>query len=164
MTGACRDLEVLLSARAAGALEPGESDRLEAHLAGCQACSAEAGGLAEAVGLARLSPPVEAELRALEGLQARVLASWSRTERRRAVRRRVVVGVAAAAAAVAMILAPGALRRAPQPSERAAVAAWQEPDLDDLWTASSAVDSAAEDDGSLTESVLYAAIEDARGF
>ncbi len=165
MTGACRDFEVLLSVRAAGALEPGEPERIESHLARCQACSAEAQQLAEAVGLARLAPPAEAELRAMDGLQARALASWSRSQRSRGLRRRLAVGLAVAAAAAAMVLAPGVLRHEPRLTGGTPVAAaWQEPDVDEIWAASASVDPASEDETSLNESTLYAVIEDVDGF
>ncbi len=161
MTNDCRDLELLLSARAAGALDADETARLETHLAGCEACRAETVTLAEAVGLARLPPPAEGELHALDGLERRILASWSRSERRRAARRRLAVGVAVAAAAAAMILAPGVLRHAPQPAQgTTAAAAWQVPDLDELWAESAAADPGADDDSTSEEGVLLAAIED----
>jgi anti-sigma factor RsiW len=167
MTASCRDYELLLSTRAAGALDAASSARLEAHLSSCEACRTEAEGLAEAVGLARVPPPAEAELRAMEGLQARVFASWRRAQRSRGLRRRLAVGLAVAAAAAAMVLAPGALRRQPRLAEgtpTTAAAVWQEPDLDELWAASSSVDSAAEDETALDEGILYAAIEDNDAF
>ncbi len=158
MKSPCRDFELLLSGRAAGALEAGELPMLEAHLAGCEACRAEAQALAEAVELARLPPLAEGEI---QGLESRILASWSRSERRRNFGRRIAVGVAVAAAAAAMILAPGALRHAPQIERATHPAAWQGPDLDELWADSAVAYPSADEEAALEERVMFASMEDA---
>jgi RNA polymerase sigma-70 factor (ECF subfamily) len=53
---ACARYEVLLSSRAVGALERGEAGTIEAHLAGCSACSAVADATEDALRLAALGP------------------------------------------------------------------------------------------------------------
>jgi anti-sigma factor RsiW len=132
----CEDFEVLVSLRAAGALDPDDAARLEAHLEGCPSCRAEAAAAAEALALAALPPLSEAERRALRDLPARTLDALRRTERRRGLGKRVLAGIAVAAAAAALVLAPAVLRKAPTaptaPAAEAA-AAWEGPDLDALW-------------------------------
>lgn len=147
---ACRDHELSLSLRAAGALDAAEAARLEAHLAGCEACRAEAEAEAELLSLARLPPVSETERRALADLPARALDELRRAERRRFLLRRLSVGLALAAAAALVALAPvlirDALRRsdlAPPPAPTAPappLAAWQGPDLDRLWADTALID------------------------
>ncbi|HEY6097876.1 MAG TPA: zf-HC2 domain-containing protein [Anaeromyxobacter sp.] len=136
----CRDYDVLVSLHAAGALDAAETARVEAHLAGCAACRAEAGELAAALSLAALPPASEAERRALADLPGRTIATLRRSERRRSFAKRVAVGFAAAAAAAALVLAPAVVRKsAPAPAGEAAVA-WRQPDLDALWNDASVLD------------------------
>jgi len=138
----CKDLEVLVSLRAAGALDPAETARVEAHLATCPACRAEADAVAGALALAKLPPPSETERRAVRDLPARTLDALHRADRRRGIARRVLAGAFAAAAAAAVVLAPALLRKTPEPPAVAAEeeVAWQEPDLDALWDDAQVVD------------------------
>jgi anti-sigma factor RsiW len=131
---ACREIEVLVSLRAAGALEPEEASRVEAHLAECAACRAEAEADAQALAFAKLPPPTDAELRAMRDLTGRTLEALRRTGRRRFVRTRLLAGLAVAAAAGIALLAPAALRRTPElPEAPEPQATWEEPDVDQLW-------------------------------
>jgi hypothetical protein len=144
---ACRAIEPLLAEQAAGALGPDDAARVEAHLAGCASCRAEAVAYAEAIGLARLPAPSDAERRAAADLPARALAALKRADRRRTAWKPFAAGVAAAAAAFAFLLAPAAFRRhvpAPQPVQEKV--AWEEPDPDALWDATAFLDE--EDGGS----------------
>jgi RNA polymerase sigma-70 factor (ECF subfamily) len=96
----CRRYDVLLSSRAAGALERGESARVEAHLAGCLACSAVADATAAALELAALGPASVGERALADELAPRVVAAVERAERRRAAGRRLAVVALAAASTV----------------------------------------------------------------
>jgi putative zinc finger protein len=139
MTRSCRENELLLSLRAAGALDPDEAARLEGHLVLCPSCRAEADDLATALHLAKLPPASESERRVYDGLAARTLAELRRTARVRSIAKRIAVGLAAAAAAAAVVLAPAVLRRdARLPG--AAGAGWQQPDLEAIWSDASVVD------------------------
>jgi hypothetical protein len=134
---ACKDFELLLSLRSAGpgALEPADAARLEAHLAGCAPCRAEADGIAEALSLARLPPFGDAERNALRVLPARALDAVRRSAARSGTARRAALALGVAAALAAVVFAPVFLKRAP-PRERpqvAQAAAWQEPDVDALY-------------------------------
>lgn len=137
----CKDFEPLLSLRAAGALAPAEAAPLEAHLAGCAACRAEAAACAEVLSLAKLPPPTEDERRATAGLAAGALAVLHRREGRTTSWKRTAAAVLAAAALLVAVLAPALLGKKPAappyglgggPSATAAV--WEEPDLDALWS------------------------------
>ncbi|HEY6003629.1 MAG TPA: zf-HC2 domain-containing protein [Anaeromyxobacter sp.] len=152
MTMSCRENELLLSLRAAGALGPDEAARLEGHLVLCAACRAEAEDLAAALDLAKLPPASEAERRVYGDLAERTLAELRRTARVRSLAKRIAVVFAAAAAAAAVVLAPAVLRRdarGPAGTE----AAWQQPDLDALWSDASVVDldSASAADGAYAD-------------
>jgi hypothetical protein len=139
MTMPCRENELLLSLRAAGALEPDEAARLEGHLVLCPRCRAEADDLAAALDLAKLPPASEAERRVYADLPGRTLAELRRTARVRSIAKRIAVGFAAAAAAAAVVLAPAILRRDAR-APAGAEAAWQQPDLDTIWSDASVVD------------------------
>ncbi len=132
---ACREIQVLVSLRATGALEPEEGARLEAHLSECASCRAEAEADAQALAFAKLPPPTEAELRAMRDVTGRTLEALRRSERRRFVGRRLLAGLAVAAAAGIALLAPAALRRAPTAPELPAETpvSWEIPDVDLLW-------------------------------
>jgi anti-sigma factor RsiW len=153
VTATCKDLEVLVSLRAAGALEPAEEARVEEHLAHCRACRAEAAAAAEVLGLARLAPPSDAVRRAVAEVPARAVAEVRRETTRRRTFARRGVAIAAAVAAALMVSAPALLQRDRPPLPPAAAeAAWREPDLDRIWedTAilelTAAADEAAGDD------------------
>lgn len=137
MSPACADLQVLLSLRAAGALEPAEEAIVERHLAGCPACSVEAARDAEVLGLARLPPVTEHERRAVADVPAALISSVRRSGARRFAWRRAAAVAGAIAAAAAIVAAPALLRpRPPEAPAKAAAAAatWQTPDLDQLWS------------------------------
>jgi anti-sigma factor RsiW len=145
----CKDLEVLLSLRAAGALEPAEAARVEAHLAGCAACRADLAAAEAALRIATLPPPSEAERRATATLAQGALAELRRREARAASWKRAIAGFAAAAALALVVVAPAVLGRRPvvppAPTTAGAAAtdeadAWQAPDLDTLWSDADVLD------------------------
>ncbi|HYD43040.1 MAG TPA: zf-HC2 domain-containing protein [Anaeromyxobacter sp.] len=139
----CRDLEVLRSLAAAGALDGDEAARLAAHLAGCPACRAAEQADRALLDLVKLPPPGPAEALATADLPARALAALRARGRRRhaLLRFGTAGGVAlAVAAAVLLLLAPVLFRdRAPEPPA-VAQAGWQEPDVDALWTESAVLE------------------------
>jgi hypothetical protein len=143
MNPTCRDLEVLRSLSAAGALEGDDAARFAAHLAGCPACRAAEQADRDLLGLVKLPPPGPAEALVGADLPARALAALrARGRRRRAfLRFGTAAGVAlAAAAAVLLLLAPVLFRdRAPEPPV-VAQAAWQVPDVEALWTESAVLE------------------------
>ncbi len=154
MSMACRELEVALSLRAVGGLDPSEGARLDAHLAECPDCRAEAARDAELLGLAHLPPPSLLERRVLADLPARVAAQLRPEEAAllapASLRagRRLATGLLVAIGIAAIAIVPAMYRREPPPdaddadpaveavSETAAGAgssAWEGPDLDALW-------------------------------
>jgi hypothetical protein len=141
MTAPCAEFDLAISLRATGALDAPEAARLERHLEGCAACRAEATRADEALGLLRLPPISEPERRVYHGLAETTVERLHRGERRASLGKRVAAALLAAAAAVAVVLAPAVLHRrpgvAPAPAGPAATAAepaaWEAPDLDDLW-------------------------------
>jgi anti-sigma factor RsiW len=154
---ACRDFDLLLPLHAAGALDAAEAARVEAHLASCAICRAEAAADAEALALAKLPPPSEAERRALADVPRRALAELHRSDRRRSGWKRAAVAIAVAAAVLLAVLSPAVLQRTPQVPAAAAV--WQEPDLDTMWEDAGVLDleaSETESDELDTDAVLAA--------
>lgn len=110
----CPEFETLLLDRAAGSLDGAEAARVETHLAGCEACRAEAAILEAALSAARLPPPTEAERRALDRAEAATLRHWRGAEgsrRNRSLMQGFAAGFAVAAAAAVLVIAPGAYRR-----------------------------------------------------
>jgi anti-sigma factor RsiW len=165
VTPACREVEVLISLGASGALEGAEAARLDAHLEGCPACRAAKESMGALLDLARLPPPSSAESLALADLPARTLRELRRRERRSLVVRRTLAGGAVAAAVALALLAPALLRsRGPalQPAapvvEVASAATWEEPDMTTLWEESAVLDlgSSGADDATVTDAVLAA--------
>ncbi len=145
---ACQDFDVLISLRAAGALDPEESARLEAHLSTCAACRAEAEADAAVLRLAKLPAPTDAERQATSGIVKGALAELHRREGRASSWKRTTAAFAAAAAILVAVLAPAVLGRRPAvpPEDASAVtaaAAWQEPDLDTLWSDAGLLDDDA---------------------
>jgi len=166
----CEPFQVLVSLRAADALDAAESARLEGHLAACPSCRAEAAAGAEALALAALPPVSEAERRALRDLPARTLDALRRGERRRAGGKRLLAGIAVAAAAVALVLAPAVVRKSPivggpapvsaTATATAEVATWPGPDLDTLWADAQLVDlDASASTGGDAADAAYAALD-----
>jgi Putative zinc-finger len=139
MTESCRQYELLLSLRAAGALDGDEAARLEGHLVLCSACRAEAEGLSAALDLAKLPPPSEAERRTYGDVGERTLAALRRSARVRSIVKRTFVTLTAAAAAALVVLAPAVVRRGGAP-EGGGAPAWQLPDLETIWSDASALD------------------------
>jgi anti-sigma factor RsiW len=143
---ACREYDLSLSLRAAGALDHAEAQRLEAHLAGCDACRAEAEADAEVLSLAKVPPVSDAERRVLADLPKRALAELRRSdvlaERRRRLGKRIAFGLVAAAAAVVVAIAPGRERPADPraPPVATAAATWESPDLDTIWADAAVLD------------------------
>jgi anti-sigma factor RsiW len=155
----CLDFESLIRDRLTGDLDEAGATRLDAHLAGCPACRAEANGLDEILSLAKLPPPSQKEMHTLEGVTEGVLRTFRFGERRRSVVRGMAVGVLVAAAVVVMALAPALMRGPPSAESNP----WEVPDLDALWTVSSIVDpdSLADDVEDFDTDVLNAGYEDA---
>ncbi len=113
----CPEFEPLLLDRVAGSMDAAAAARLETHLAGCEACRVEAAALAAALAAARLPPPSESELRALDRAQVATLRHWRGGEgarRNRSLLQGFSAGFAVAAAAAVLVIAPGAYRRAQQ--------------------------------------------------
>jgi anti-sigma factor RsiW len=158
----CRDLQPLLSLRAAGALAPDEAGPVEAHLAGCPACRAEVERDAEVLGLAALPPLDEAERRALSDLPARTLAALRLRGARRARGRMLLAVTLAAAAVLVAIVSPAYLRNGPGPAAPQAAAradTWQEPDMTALWDDSAELDTdtaTAQRGGTIDDAALAA--------
>jgi len=155
MPQACAEHEVAISLHAAGALEADEAARLEAHIQGCASCRAVLAASARALGLARLPPVNELERRAVGDLAGRTLRELRSRERRFVVSWRIAGVAAVAAVLVASLVSPAWLRKSQeriaveqarqwaevQAHQAAAEAArWQEPDLDELWDATSVLD------------------------
>ncbi len=143
----CQDFAVLLSLRAAGALDADEATRVEAHLETCAGCRAEAEAAAAALRLAALPPATDAELRATAGLASETLAELHRREGRASSWKRASAAFGAAAAVLLAVLAPAMLGKrtvypppAASDSVVATAATWQEPDLDTLWSDSGVLD------------------------
>ncbi|HET6922736.1 MAG TPA: hypothetical protein VFI16_06275 [Anaeromyxobacteraceae bacterium] len=158
-TRPCPEFETLLLDRAAASIDAAAAAGLEAHLARCQACRAEADALEAALAAARLPPPSEAEQRALDRAQVATLRHWRGAEgsrRNRSLMQGFAAGFAVAAASAVLVIAPGAYRRAQQARASAADAvpddgapadavgssglapdgpAGWEPDLDAAWEA-----------------------------
>jgi anti-sigma factor RsiW len=148
----CTGFEGLLLDRAAGDLSQADEARLDAHLAGCDACRVEGEALAAALSMAALPPPSEAERAALTGLAESVRMEQRRAELRLRPPLRYAAAMLAVAAAAAFLLAPAFSRRGPSlpPAELAAAGLagagageWEAPDSDEVWTAS----DLASDDG-----------------
>jgi len=169
MTEACREVEVLVSLGAAGALEGADAAALEAHLHSCPACRAEKERLAGLLGMARLPPPDAQEAAALSDLSSPLLGELRRRERRGQVLRRLLTGGAVAAAVALAILAPALLRShgpslKPGPEVASAPVAaapqsWEEPDMTTLWDESAVLDySSSSSDGGVADAV-YAAYD-----
>jgi len=148
---ACQDFDLLLPLHATGALDPAEAARVEAHLASCALCRAEAAADAEALALAKLPPVSEAARAAVAAAPRRALAELHRADRRRAGWKRAAVAIAVAAAALLAVLSPAVLQRtprAPAPAAIAVAASWQEPDLDTIWEDAGVLDLQASADAS----------------
>jgi predicted anti-sigma-YlaC factor YlaD len=144
----CADQLPLLSARASGEIAADDAARLDAHLAGCAACRAEAEALSALLSMAALPPPTEAERGALVGLAEAIRLEQRRASSRLRAPIRYAAALLAMAAAAAFLVAPAFTRRAPRLTASevasAGAAGWEAPDADELWTAS----DLASDDGS----------------
>lgn len=170
----CRDFSLLVTLRAADALDPADGARLDAHLATCERCRAEVEATSDALDLARLPAPGRVERRLMAELPERMIRHVRRSDVRRGVTRRLATAGAVAAAFLVALAIPTTLRDHPAPTaapEREpaatvvasaapaaaatqAAASWQTPDLDSIWQETDVVDFAA-DSGDDTE-VAYA--------
>ncbi|HET6437590.1 MAG TPA: zf-HC2 domain-containing protein [Anaeromyxobacter sp.] len=163
MNRECRELEVMRTTAAAGDLSGEEAARLEAHLVACVACREALARDREMIDLVRLPPVGATESLLLADLPARTLSALKRRERRRGLFRRYLAGAAVAAAMVLALLTPAVLRNHPSriiPAPPAATeVAWQEPDLDTLWSESAVLDSST--GSSSTGSTISDAVLDA---
>jgi anti-sigma factor RsiW len=148
----CNDFELHLTLRATGDLAPEEAARLELHLAACEACRAEAERDAAVLRAVRLPPLSDAERRATAGLARETLAELHRREGRAASWKRAAAAFAAAAAVLVAVTAPALLGKRPDyppagavAGDQAAVsaAAWEEPDLDSVWSDTAILDEEA---------------------
>ncbi len=168
MNPECREFEVLVSVRAAGAgaeLAAPDAARLDAHLMLCPSCRAALEQGRELLDLVRLPEPDPAENLVLADLPSRALSELRRRDRRRGLARRVLAagaGIAIAAGLVIALLSPAfkpSLHDRPGSTPPVvAQAAWQEPDVDALWNASAVVDygSGSSTDTTMTDAVLAA--------
>lgn len=168
MTPECRQVEVLVSLRAAGAgaeLSAAEAVRLDAHLTLCADCRGALEQGRELLDLVRLPEPDPAENLVLKDLPSRALSELRRRDRRRGLARRVVAaagGIAVAAGLAIALLSPafkGNVREVPDSAAPSATqVAWQEPDMDALWNASAIVDygSGSSSDTTMADAVLAA--------
>ncbi len=172
----CSEIQPLLLDRAAGALPPETETRLTGHLETCLACRAEAKALDEALSLAGLPPPSEAERQVLDGLAGETLRAFRKDRARRTLWRGVGAGMAIAAAAAAVVLVLPVMRhgkgaRTPSHSVAqtaavqgtangtAAQGSWQEPDLDAVWEASGAIVSGSSDADASDETPIFADVD-----
>ncbi len=116
---ACPEMEGLLAERASGELGREDAERLDGHLATCQACQAELRAYEETFQMVRLPAP---EHRIAE-LDVSTFSAYQRRRRRRVTAWTIGAGFVAAAVAASVILVPAALTlrslRTPQPSAAA---------------------------------------------
>ena len=100
----CRGLELALYDRAAKTLAPEDAARVDAHLARCAACRAEAERIDEAVELAKV-PPLAPTLSGgrEQDLALSTLSRWKSGQRRRVVALALGAGLLAAAGAASVI-------------------------------------------------------------
>ena len=162
----CRDLDLLLPLRAAGALDDAEAARVEEHLGGGAFSLAQYDAAAAILALAKLPPPGEAERHVGATLARETLAELHRREGRTSSWKRAAAAFAAVAAVLLAVLAPAILgRRAvhPPPATSGATAteaiAWQEPDLDTLWSDAGIVDDDASSSASDAASAAVASLD-----
>jgi anti-sigma factor RsiW len=134
---ACEELEARILDRVAGALPPEESAALQAHLDGCPKCRAWAAACREAVELAALPEPSEAEVRLFAQLPGRAGAAFRERARRPSWARPVALGVLGAAALAAVLVVGGPRWRSRGgPSPPAAALEAQEPSELETWALS----------------------------
>ncbi|GEJ57734.1 anti-sigma factor family protein [Anaeromyxobacter diazotrophicus] len=132
----CRELEATLSLRAVGALSPEEAAAVEAHLARCPGCRAEAEAATEVLQLARLPPASAAELGAVSSA-GQTLGRAVRRARGRRRAGRWAAGIAVAASLAAATQLP---RRGPAPVGGEPRAPWEPPSMEELWSASAVLE------------------------
>jgi anti-sigma factor RsiW len=152
----CHEMETLLYDRAAGALGPEETPRLEEHLDACPACRAELARVEEALALARVPPFDPPAPRAQPDLASSTLALFRRGRQRRVTVAALAAGALAAAAAGTLALAPALYSPSRRPAEPAPAAApaWS-PDVDGALAASSlASGDGSEEDATIVDAAL----------
>jgi RNA polymerase sigma-70 factor (ECF subfamily) len=123
----CERYAVLLSLRAAGALDRGGAARVEGHLGECAACRAEAEAIEDVLSCGAVPAVPAAERRGVEGAGARALRALARADRRRGVARRLLLATAALVAWV--VLGIGVLRGLPAGGWAADAASAAAPEL-----------------------------------
>jgi anti-sigma factor RsiW len=127
----CAELQPLLSAHAAGALDAPNVHRLEHHLAECERCREDLANTQAAFDLARLPPISDLERRSLANLPAAALTDLRRERVGTPIWRAFAAGFVAAAAIAAVIAGQTQVTHTldlPAPQ----VAAWEEPDPSEL--------------------------------
>ncbi|HEY8206673.1 MAG TPA: zf-HC2 domain-containing protein [Myxococcaceae bacterium] len=115
----CEAWERAILDRVAGALPDGEAEALQAHLDGCEHCRAQLASGEEAVKLAALPAPSEAELRLFDQLPGRARAAF-RERSQRAPWGRPWVALLSAAAVAGLVMVVGG-RHGAAPAEPARV-------------------------------------------
>src|SRR5262249_13724403 len=103
-------LESLILDRATGALSKEEDAALQAHLDGCPACRAWLASCEEAVQLARLPEPAEAEARIFAHLPVRTAVAFRERRSNRGSWGRPMLSAAFGAAVVAAVMLVGGPR------------------------------------------------------
>jgi hypothetical protein len=141
----CPEFEPLLLDRAAGGLDADGEGRLQAHLVGCLPCRTEAAALDRALSLAALPPPSAEEMAAVASGAPGTAARWRDGRRQRRFAGRLALAVAASAAFA--IAVPWFLLTWHAPAPAAEVeAAWEPPDLDEVWAAAALADPGPADE------------------
>jgi anti-sigma factor RsiW len=119
---ACQELEQLVALRASGELAPADASRLDPHLETCQHCREELAAYREALDLARIPVPEEAQAPSNVAwvspaagdpppgsLELATLAAYRRRRRRRVTGLTIGAGFVAAAVAASVVLVPAML-------------------------------------------------------
>jgi len=106
----CDQMESAILDRAAGTLPPDEAAAVQAHLEGCPRCRSWLASCEEAVRLAALPEPSEAELRILAHLPSRARAAFRERTQRSPWGRALVAFTLGAAALAAVLLVVTPLR------------------------------------------------------
>jgi anti-sigma factor RsiW len=133
----CDDLEARILDRVAGTLPAEESAALQAHLDGCPRCRAWAASCQEAVQLATLPEPSEAEVRLFAQLPGRARAAFRGRAQRPAWGRPFALGALGMAALAAVLVVGGPRWRAGGAgSPLAAALEEQEPSELETWALS----------------------------
>jgi hypothetical protein len=151
-----------VTARAAGAITPLDLRRLDVHLEHCERCRGDLASTEWALDVARLPPISDLERKALAHLPTRALTDLRRERVGTPIWKAFAVGFAAAAAIAVVIAAPTQVPPRFTPPGSEAVAAWQEPDPDELLALLDDGDALADDSELVrAERLADAAVEEA---